>query len=307
MTDISVAGDNDIATNGFVIHVKGSGTIAMTGDGFFRGESDQSSGLSMDGSAGFVFDVSDAVVLIGKDKGIWGNGMVSSSSIVTLKNNSGGSNYYFKGVDGGAVYNVADLRLDGMDFFYNGDVGTPGCYFDNKSVRQNGGQVVMGDDFVNFFCVRKNYGVTVAGVPLNNCNRAALGSKYIIGGGPAAVSFDESKNELVLNNATIAYDGADLNFNALKADGVGVRLVGDNAVTTSGLVAVEIGGGTAGKPVTTKVTGDGSVDVADIATVISVMAGEALEHKAAADVNKDGSVDVADISTIIDAMAGKAA
>ncbi|MBR2237306.1 MAG: dockerin type I repeat-containing protein [Prevotella sp.] len=50
------------------------------------------------------------------------------------------------------------------------------------------------------------------------------------------------------------------------------------------------------------VNGDGSVDVADISAVISVMAGTS-EYEAA-DVNEDGTVDVADISSIISIMAG---
>lgn len=53
------------------------------------------------------------------------------------------------------------------------------------------------------------------------------------------------------------------------------------------------------------VNGDGNVDVADISTVISIMAGSADEEQAkAGDVNGDGNVDVADISTIISIMAG---
>ena len=51
------------------------------------------------------------------------------------------------------------------------------------------------------------------------------------------------------------------------------------------------------------VNGDGSVDVADIASVISVMAGDG--NYDAADVNGDGSVDVADIASIISIMAGE--
>ena len=47
---------------------------------------------------------------------------------------------------------------------------------------------------------------------------------------------------------------------------------------------------------------DGSVDVADISAIISVMAGSATYD--AADVNGDGSVDVADISSVITIMAG---
>ena len=53
------------------------------------------------------------------------------------------------------------------------------------------------------------------------------------------------------------------------------------------------------------VNDDGTVDVADIACIIDVMAGKAPEYKDMADVNKDKTVDVADIAIIIDIMAGK--
>lgn len=49
---------------------------------------------------------------------------------------------------------------------------------------------------------------------------------------------------------------------------------------------------------------DGVVDVADIASVISVMSGELSVSKAKADVNGDGTVDVADIATVIFFMSG---
>ena len=52
------------------------------------------------------------------------------------------------------------------------------------------------------------------------------------------------------------------------------------------------------------VNGDGVVDVADIATIIDVMAGKGdAALKNAADVNGDGTVDVADIATVITRMA----
>ena len=55
------------------------------------------------------------------------------------------------------------------------------------------------------------------------------------------------------------------------------------------------------------VNGDGSVDVADIAAIIDVMAGNGDDNtKARADVNGDKAVDVADISTIISEMAARA-
>ena len=56
------------------------------------------------------------------------------------------------------------------------------------------------------------------------------------------------------------------------------------------------------------VNADFCVDVADIASVIDVMAtgsGIANPLQQAADVNRDGTVDVADISAVIDIMAGK--
>lgn len=52
------------------------------------------------------------------------------------------------------------------------------------------------------------------------------------------------------------------------------------------------------------VNGDLTVDVTDIASVISVMANSG--NDAAADVNGDGTVDVADIATIISRMAASA-
>ena len=54
------------------------------------------------------------------------------------------------------------------------------------------------------------------------------------------------------------------------------------------------------------VNGDQTVDVADIASVLSCMAGNGTLDKAVADVNGDGTVDVADIATIISEMAARA-
>ena len=62
-----------------------------------------------------------------------------------------------------------------------------------------------------------------------------------------------------------------------------------------------------GESVKGDVNGDGTVNVADIATVIDVMAGVVTDPVSArnADVNGDGNVDVADIATIISIMAGE--
>lgn len=57
------------------------------------------------------------------------------------------------------------------------------------------------------------------------------------------------------------------------------------------------------------VNGDGAVDVADIASIIDVMAGATVPGASAsdaADVNEDGTVDVADIASVIDIMSASA-
>ena len=57
------------------------------------------------------------------------------------------------------------------------------------------------------------------------------------------------------------------------------------------------------------VNGDGTVDVADIASIIDIMAGATVPDASpsgAADVNGDGTVDVADIAAVIDIMAANA-
>ena len=53
------------------------------------------------------------------------------------------------------------------------------------------------------------------------------------------------------------------------------------------------------------VNNDGTVDVADIATIIDVMASGDISLNPDADVNGDKTVDVADIAEVIDIMAGK--
>ncbi len=78
------------------------------------------------------------------------------------------------------------------------------------------------------------------------------------------------------------------------------------SVTTAGVVFVN-GTLTITSHTQGDVNGDTVVDVADIATVISVMAAVGSDPVSArnADVNHDGVVDVADIATVISIMAGK--
>ena len=241
VSGIYLLGDNNINTPGFTINTYGNGTVTMSGNGALHAQSTKQSGLCMDDESAFVFDVDAAVVLYGNEKGIWGNGYNNSASTVTLKS-SPNADYYFRGNENGAIVNVADLILDGMDFFYSSRYGTPGCYFDERYVRQNGGEVVKGETDVNFYPINKDYNITVGGVPVTNCNKNAIGSKYITGGGPTAVVYNSGSNTLTLTDTTIDYDGTDKDFNTLLNngnDGLTINLVGDNAISTTGYVAIE--------------------------------------------------------------------
>jgi len=80
-----------------------------------------------------------------------------------------------------------------------------------------------------------------------------------------------------------------------------------DAATTDVPVS-EISGGALPKTIVHgDVNGDFSVDVADISSIIDIMAGVPLDPVVtrSADVNGDGSVDVADISATISIMAGE--
>ena len=265
VSTIYVGDGVEIRTEGNVIQTFGSGTITLEGNFPFAGISSKESGLTMDGSGGFVFNFNGPVRLEGKKRGIWGNGTTYSSSIVTMREYSF-SDYSFKGIESGAIINVADLKLEGMDFYYNNNnyiSGTPGCYFSDKNVRSIGGDIVRGDNRVNFYKISETYGITVAGTPVTNCNRLGVGSKYITGGSPVAVTYTPETNQLQLHNATIEYNGDDKNFVAFRNDGVDgldIRLDGNNVINTSGYVALQLDGGSSGNPVTTKITGDGKLD-----------------------------------------------
>ena len=85
-----------------------------------------------------------------------------------------------------------------------------------------------------------------------------------------------------------------------------VIVCGMNATAQTQAVSLKpLSNSEANSPASGDVNGDGKVDVADIASVLSAMAGTANDTiTALADVNKDGKVDVADIATILSIMAG---
>ena len=98
-------------------------------------------------------------------------------------------------------------------------------------------------------------------------------------------------------------------FSGCRADKDGTFYLALHDVTDTKATEVSVSYQWESAAITGDVNGDLTVDVADIATVIDVMAngaGATSTLRQAADVNGDGTVDVADIATIIDEMAARA-
>ncbi len=106
----------------------------------------------------------------------------------------------------------------------------------------------------------------------------------------------------------VSIDGSLLTVMSSNTPGTGVCFVQVNDGETTFTQRFGVAVYNDGKTIKGDVNGDGVVDVADIATVINVMATlspqPSTPDTTLADVNGDGVVDVADIATIINIMAG---
>ena len=133
-------------------------------------------------------------------------------------------------------------------------------------------------------------------------NDVMVGSSYNSSGQNLATSFggsvkkgDKKANSYTLSLPTSGELAAAIDKNQVYV----VAIVTNPDGTIANAAKAKVGTGAKGD-----VNSDGVVDVADIATVISVMAKG--NNDLSADVNGDGVVDVADIATIISEMAAKA-
>lgn len=203
-----------------------------------------------------TLNVNGKLMFKGKKDGFYGS--MAAYEELRLKKAGSKSDYYFAG-DEHAMSRITSLKLTDMDFYYARNYGTPGCYFDQENylVKQNGGVIVKGSDkWVNFYRVNEWYGIKVANVEINECNKNAIGSKYITGGGATAVSYDSNTKTLKLNNATIDTGS---NNCALKysnhSDGITINVTGNSEFKKpSGWVTTYLGGNTT-------ITGSGTLAV----------------------------------------------
>ena len=186
-------------------------------------------------------------------------GSSNGGSKLTIKKN-GNTIIKMKGGKG-TINNLDNLDLSGtMDFWYSGQSEqTPGCYFNNGRVFENGGNIVK-DKYVAIAYIETKYDLYVGGTQVTDCNAGGIGSKYITAGGGTAVKYIASSSKLTLNGATIDC-GSDM-VNPIRNTGVSgltVELMGKNVFkdSNSGYTGDNCAFYT---KVNTTVTGSGSLD-----------------------------------------------
>ena len=230
VSTIALTGTNKLTTNGHVFSL--AGDVTFEGNGSLIATSNNGSGVSMYGynnNASLTINVNNTVKFFGKKYGVWGNATSSITSDLILNKAGNNSDYYFQGTTTAAVKEFGNLTMTDMDF-WSGSDGTPGCYYDNEAVRQNGGNIVNGDKVVNIYRLEESdkYGIVIADVELTRHNHLGLGSKYITAGGPYAVTSD-TNGHISLDNVTI--DTGDANCSiittASKFDNMTFTIYGD--------------------------------------------------------------------------------
>lgn len=144
-----------------------------------------------------------------------------------------------------------ELVLDGMNFY------SPACcYFQQGSIRQNGGRVV--NEEVTFHQVTTRYGVKIMGAEIDNCSIHGLGSPYF--SRADFMTFDEATRTLTLNNFNVS--STDETMNIIDISGEGIQLVanGDCNITTVAGAAIKVAN-TTGKKASLTFRGNGTFNV----------------------------------------------
>ena len=129
-------------------------------------------------------------------------------------------------------------------------------------------------------------------------DHVAIAAKDIFSGTDFSVKTGVKAGEEMVNTSTISLANNKLMQDKSKLTAVALLIDrSNNQIVNAAKTTIKTGQEKDGD-----VNGDGAVDVADISTIISVMAGASASGTA--DVNGDGTVDVADIAAVITIMAG---
>jgi hypothetical protein len=233
----STGSENLIKASSIPLDIYGSTEI--TGDKKITFENTNGSAVYMNKGwkCPLTVNVDATAKFTGSSRGVYNDYSESApNNDLILKKAGSNSDYYFYGGSQASIIGVCHLTLTDMDFFYDSSYGTPGCYWDasSRQVKKTGGEVVKGSD-VNFYVIKNEYPISIAGVKLNNCNHLAVGSPYITSG---TVNYNTSSKTLTLDNVTmnVTEDNVyGIHTTSTSADAeLTVKLVGTNKITTKG-------------------------------------------------------------------------
>ncbi|MBO7139521.1 MAG: dockerin type I repeat-containing protein [Prevotella sp.] len=205
------------------------------------------------------------------------------------------------GIGGGYTINCGNIVIEGGTIVASGGLYAAGI---GSGLDSNCGNITITDDVKSITaCKGWNYAPYSIGPGKNGtCGTVTIGGKET---GPISESpytytgKGTSSSEMPEGTSTDAFVYASFRLTPIEvAVGGGVQSPTWTFIMPDSDVKISV-------EYSCDVNNDGNVDVADIAAIIDVMAGNAPELVGRADVNGDGVIDVADIARIIDKMAGK--
>ena len=187
--------DAHLTSQSAAIDVSCNTTITGTSNRVYVESTEGSGIITRSTPSYFTIDVNGYFGAKGKNYGYFGE---NSETLTLKKKTSDTYGFRFEGEEG-ALHAIKDLVLDNMDYGWQGNNG---YYFDNKEVRQNGGNAVKG--VVEFGSIQEKLPISICGKQLNRVNTSTInvGSPYI-SSGTKSVSYNADSKTLTLNNATM--------------------------------------------------------------------------------------------------------
>lgn len=233
---VTLTGTNRITSAGECIVLKD--TTEINGSGYLSLNSTESDCFSVYGKSVITLNTTNSIITEAARYGYYG----SANDKLVLKKTSSDTNQYNLAGKGGAIHNLGELSLSGMDFDNNRyNAQKVGLYFADKEIRKNGGETVKDIYGVSFSSIKESLGLTVAGIALNRVASSTstpiyIGSPFLnYASGESVASYVPSTKTLTLNNATIKDNVGNLRMLRVNssASGLVIDLKGTNTIETS--------------------------------------------------------------------------
>lgn len=242
--DIELTGTNKINSTGSCFNIRD--TLSITGSGNMTAKSSAQHGITVTNrNTKLTLATTNDFLVYAKRYGYYG---CYSDELALTKAETDNYGYRFQG-DNGAIRSLGKLTLKNMDYAVGTSSDRSDYYFNGSNVVQNGGSIVKSSLGVSFGSIKERLGIYVAGKELcrvqDESYNIYVGSPSITTTGSSpAVTYSPSTKTLTLNNATIKYDGDDIQFKTLmnygKIGDLNINVVGDNIIDNINYCAIGI-------------------------------------------------------------------